>query len=52
MPKPLAEAARLRLDNPDASLSTLAELSESGLSRSGLSHRLKKLTEIAENLTE
>ena len=52
LPESLAEAARLRLENPDASLSTLAELSKTGVSRSGLSHRLKKLTEIAADLME
>lgn len=52
LPEALYEAAMLRLGNPDASLGTLAQLSKSKVSRSGLSHRLKKITEIAENLTE
>ncbi len=42
----LAEVARLRIDNPDATLSALAKLS--GISKSGLNHRLKKITELAE----
>jgi hypothetical protein len=40
--------AVLRLDNPEASLAELADLS--GLSRSGVNHRLKKILEISQNL--
>jgi len=42
----LQEAAALRLENPDASLSELARLSL--ISKSGLAHRLRKIIEIAE----
>jgi hypothetical protein len=38
--------AILRRDNPEASLSELSKLS--GLSRSGVNHRLKRIVEIAE----
>ncbi|MGN1123315.1 MAG: DNA-binding protein WhiA [Eubacterium sp.] len=44
----LKEMAVLRRDNPEASLSDLAKLS--GLSRSGVNHRLRKIVEIAQDL--
>ncbi|MCC8074001.1 MAG: DNA-binding protein WhiA [Clostridiales bacterium] len=44
----LKEIAVLRYDNPDSSLADLAEMS--GLSRSGVNHRLQRILEIAENL--
>ncbi|MGN0522001.1 MAG: DNA-binding protein WhiA [Eubacterium sp.] len=44
----LRKIAVLRLDNPEASLSELAQLS--GLSKSGVNHRLKKILEIAQDL--
>lgn len=44
----LKEMAVLRRDNPEASLSELAKLS--GLSRSGVNHRLKRIVEIAQDL--
>lgn len=46
----LRETALLRLQNSEASLSELCELSEVPISRSGLDHRLKKLSQIAEKL--
>lgn len=48
LPDSLQEMALLRLANPEESLSGLARLS--GLSRSGVNHRLKKISEIAGNL--
>ncbi|MBR2784352.1 MAG: DNA-binding protein WhiA [Firmicutes bacterium] len=48
LPQNLRTAAELRLDNQDANLSELSELS--GLGRSALNHRLRRLTEIAENI--
>lgn len=44
----LMEMAVLRKENPELSLSELAKLS--GLSRSGVNHRLNKILEIAQNL--
>lgn len=44
----LQQAALCRLANPEASLSELSKLL--GLSRSGVNHRLKKLSELAEEL--
>ena len=46
----LREAALLRRENPDLSLTELAALANPAVSKSGMSHRLKKLREIAENL--
>lgn len=48
LPDNLQEIALLRLANPDESLAKLASLS--GLSRSGVNHRLKKISEIAREL--
>lgn len=44
----LQEAAELRLNNPEASLSELAELS--GLTKPGLTHRYKKIADIAKKI--
>ena len=41
-----------RLEQPDASLAQLAPLLDPPVSRSGLSHRFKRLQEIAETLRE
>lgn len=46
--KELQSMADLRLENPDSSLQELAEIS--GLSRSGVNHRLKRIVEIAKDL--
>lgn len=46
----LKETAQLRLDNPEATLRELAEIS--GVSRSGINHRLKKISEAAQQLRE
>ncbi len=47
----LREVAELRLENPEASLLELEELLGGKLSRSGINHRLKRLVEIADQLT-
>ncbi len=46
--KDLKEMAILRRDNPEASLAELSGLS--GLSRSGVNHRLKRIVEIADGI--
>lgn len=46
----LRETARLRLENPESSLSELCCMFKEPISRSGLDHRLKKLSKIAEEL--
>ena len=48
LPRPLLTIAELRLNYPSASLSELSDLS--GLGRSALNHRFRRLTQIAENI--
>jgi len=43
----LKDTARLRLENPDVSLTELAEMHEPPITKSGLSHRLAKLVEVS-----
>lgn len=50
LPEDLLTTARLRLLYTDMSLSQLALASNPPISKSGLSHRLKKITQIAEQL--
>lgn len=45
LPKKLKEAAEARLANPEASLAELAEIM--GITKSGASHRMRKLKELA-----
>lgn len=46
----LRELATLRLENPELSLRELTELLTEPLSRSGVNHRLKRISEVAEKL--
>lgn len=46
----LEEVAVLRLDNPDASLKELGEMLNPKVGKSGVNHRLRKISEIAESL--
>ena len=48
LPEELRQVAKLRLANPDASLSEIGRLCEPPLSRSGVNHRLQKILAIAE----
>lgn len=48
LPEPLAQLARLRLANPDATLEQLGEMLTPPLGKSGVNHRLRKIMEIAE----
>ena len=48
----LREAAQLRLENPEMSLSQLADIASPPVSKSSLHHRLKKLMEMAEEHEE
>ncbi len=50
LPEKLAETAQLRRENPEATLSELAELHEPPLSKSAVNHRLRKLTAMASAL--
>lgn len=46
----LCQIAKLRLDYPDIPLKNLGELSDPPVGKSGVNHRLRKLSEIAEAL--
>lgn len=48
----LRETARLRLENPEASLIELAEMSDPPLKKSGINHRFQKIAEIARKLEQ
>lgn len=49
-PEALRETVRLRLANPTASLSELAELFDPPISKPGLSHRMRKILALAERI--
>lgn len=46
----LKEVAKLRLSNPDMSLTELCSVADFQISRSGLNHRLKKICDLSDNL--
>lgn len=46
----LSQIAKLRLDNPEVSLKELGEMLEPPIGKSGVNHRLRKLSEIANEL--
>lgn len=48
----LAEIAGLRLENPEVSLKELGEMLNPPIGKSGVNHRLRKLSEIADSLHE
>ena len=51
LPVKLFELAQVRKENPDISLKDLGEIIPSGsISKSGVNHRLRKISEFAENL--
>ncbi len=50
LPPGLSELAGLRLENPELSLKELGERMDPPLGKSGVNHRLRKLSEIAEKL--
>ena len=50
LPQNLQEVAYLRLEYPEASLKELVERMDGNVGKSGLNHRLRKLSEIAQNL--
>ena len=50
--EPLEEIARLRLEYPEASLIELGEMMSPKLGKSGVNHRLKKISEFADSLRE
>ena len=50
LPESLAETAKKRLEYPEATLKELGELMDPPLGKSGVNHRLKRLSELAEDL--
>ncbi|MCR5691046.1 MAG: DNA-binding protein WhiA [Eubacterium sp.] len=48
----LAQIARVRLDNPDISLKELGELLDPPIGKSGVNHRLRRLSQIAKTQRE
>lgn len=50
LPAPLSEMAQLRLEHPDASLKELGAYADPPVGKSGVNHRLRKLSAIAEEL--
>lgn len=50
LPEDLRELAQLRYENPELSLRELGERLSQPLSRSGVNHRLQRITELAEKL--
>ncbi|MCD8398373.1 MAG: DNA-binding protein WhiA [Lachnospiraceae bacterium] len=50
LPPHLAQIARLRLANPDASLAELGEMLAPPIGKSGVNHRLRKLSQLAEQV--
>jgi DNA-binding protein WhiA len=50
IPEGLAETAKKRLEHPEATLKELGEFMDPPLGKSGVNHRLKKLSELAEDL--
>jgi len=52
LPEELKLTAALRLEHPEVSLSELAMLHPTSVSRSGINHRLRKLCDLAEKLRD
>ncbi len=52
LPGGLADIAHLRLANPDASLKELGEMLVPPVGKSGVNHRLRKLSQLAEELRQ
>ena len=50
LPDNLKEIAEVRLQNPDMSFAQLGKMLENNLGKSGVNHRLKKISEFAEEL--
>lgn len=50
LPAQLRQAAALREENPEASLTELGELADPPVGRSGMNHRMRKLSSLAEKV--
>lgn len=52
LPESLADIAQLRLENPDATLKELGMMLTPSVGKSGVNHRLRKLSQLAEELRQ
>ncbi len=52
LPVPLQEMARIRMEYPDASLAQLGEYMHPPMGKSGVNHRLRKIMEIADSISQ
>jgi hypothetical protein len=52
LPDNLRQLAEIRLDEPDASLKELGEMMNPPIGKSGVNHRLRKISDIAEGLRQ
>ena len=52
LPPPLLEIARLRLNDPEATLYELGEMCSPPIGKSGVNNRLRRLSDMAKNLRE
>ena len=52
LPDNLAEAALARLEHPDATLKELGETLDPPVGKSGINHRLRRLSEMAEKVKQ
>ncbi len=52
LPENLSQIARLRIERPEATLRELGEALDPPVGKSGVNHRLRKLSDLAENLRE
>ncbi len=50
LPEKLQQIARIRVENPDASLQDIGDMMVPPLGKSGVNHRLRKISDIAEEL--
>jgi DNA-binding protein WhiA len=50
LPEGLRDVALTRLENPDATLKELGSLMADPVGKSGVNHRLRKISEIADKL--
>ena len=52
IPKGLVEAALARLEHPEATLKELGEVLDPPVGKSGINHRLRKLSEMADKVRQ
>ncbi|MCD8021257.1 MAG: DNA-binding protein WhiA [Clostridiales bacterium] len=52
LPESLQEVAAVRLEEPDATLKELGEMLHPAVGKSGVNHRLRKISQIAQNIRE